>query len=59
MAALLASLGFYGDGALDDAGPAYSHYRENTGADFEVNYNEGHHEDEAIGAFVDGEVAPA
>ncbi|WP_328906790.1 golvesin C-terminal-like domain-containing protein [Streptomyces sp. NBC_00234] len=56
---LLASLGFYGDGALDDAVPAYAHYRENTGADFEVNYNEGYHEDEAIGAFVDGEIARA
>jgi hypothetical protein len=42
--ALASSLGFYGDGALDDAVPLYSHYRSGRGTDQEVNYREAYYD---------------
>ncbi|MFC8421082.1 DNRLRE domain-containing protein [Streptomyces sp. NPDC057236] len=53
------ALGFYSDGALDDAVPLYSHYRSGTGSDEEVNYREAYYEDAAIKAAVDNEITLA
>ncbi|NUP15658.1 MAG: DNRLRE domain-containing protein [Streptomyces sp.] len=56
---LLSALGFYSDGALDDAVPLYSHYRTGLGTDQEVNYREGYYEDSGIRTSVDDEIARA
>ncbi|MFE7327436.1 DNRLRE domain-containing protein [Streptomyces sp. NPDC057565] len=53
------ALGFYSDGALDDAVPLYSHYRDGSGTDDEVNYREAYYEDAAIKTNVDNEIARA
>uniref|UniRef100_UPI00069648FD RHS repeat domain-containing protein n=1 Tax=Streptomyces odonnellii TaxID=1417980 RepID=UPI00069648FD len=56
---LFASLGFYGNGALDDAIGTYWHYREGNGDDYEVNYDEAYFEDDAIRGAVDAEITEA